>query len=154
MKEIPLTQGKVALVDDEDYLELSKHKWYARKDGNTYYAERQNPRDPVTHKQTKILMHAIIVGTPKGMETDHINGYGLDNRRENLRIVTTRQNGQNRHHIKSSKYPGVTWNKCKGKWESQININGSVRHLGCFEIEIDAATTYRVACAVLIGGIS
>ena len=52
MKEIQLTQGKVAIVDDEDYPELLKYKWCAYKGGNTFYAARASPRDPITHKSS------------------------------------------------------------------------------------------------------
>lgn len=149
MKEIPLTQGKVALVDDEDYPELSKFKWHAHKDHNTYYAGRASPG--VNGKQHHIRMHAIIVRTPKGMHTDHINGNGLDNRRCNLRIVTTRGNGQNRHCPKTSKYPGVSWHKRDRKWQAEIQIGGKHRSLGYFDIESEAATAYRVACVSMIG---
>ena len=122
-KEIPLTQGKVALVDDEDYEVLSKHMWYAQKNKNTYYALRNSPTDPVTHKRTTIHMHAVIAGTPPGRGTDHINGNGLDNRRGNIRVVNSRENGQNKHRPKSSKYTGVSWHKQSRKWEVGIQFN-------------------------------
>lgn len=146
-REIPLTQGKVALVDDEDYPELSKFKWCAMKrpTGN-YYAVRQSPKDPVTHKSITIRMHAVIVGTPGGLETDHIDGDGLNNRRCNLRIVTSRQNHQNLHIPKSSKYPGVTWDKRASKWHAQIQVNDKRRHLGYYDDEETAARRYRIAC--------
>ena len=144
-KEIPLTQGKVALVDDCDYEELSKYRWYAHKNYNTFYAQRKSPRDPVTRKRNIILMHVIIAGTPNGMETDHINGNGLDNRRGNLRVVTTRQNAQNRHICKTSKYPGVSWDKDKRKWRVQIYATGK-HYLGRYDDEITASRRYQIAC--------
>lgn len=146
MKEIPLTQGKVALVDDEDYAELSKFSWYLHRDGNIQYAVRCSHRNPTTHKRNFIRMHAIILGTPKGMDTDHINGDGLDNRRENLRVVTKRQNQQNLHILKSSKFPGVDWNKSHKKWRTKIQINGKSHHLGYYNNEEMAARRYRIAC--------
>jgi hypothetical protein len=148
VREIPLTQGKVALVDDGDYLELNKHKWRAQKDGGTYYAVRwfDSTND---EKRTLILMHRVILNPPEDMETDHINGNGLDNRRTNLRIVTHRENLQNIHIEKSSKYPGVTWHKKTEKWMARIKINGHHRYLGCFVDELEAANTYNVACKEL-----
>jgi len=86
-KEIPLTQGKVALVDAEDYDMLMKWKWFAHKDGNVFYATFSLKKDPVTKKRSKLWMHRVIMQTPDGMQTDHINGDGLDNRRKNLRNV-------------------------------------------------------------------
>ncbi len=91
-------------------------------------------------------MHAVIVGTPKGMQTDHINGNGLDNRRENLRVVTHRKNAQNRHTPKSSKYPGVTWHKSARKWQAQIRVAGKKHHLGLYEDEETAGIVYAMAC--------
>jgi hypothetical protein len=145
MKEIPLTQGKVALVDDEDYEYLNQFKWCAHNRRNTSYAVRALPIDK-NEKQNTIKMHRVIINTPKEMETDHINGNGLDNRRENLRIVTTRQNQQNLHIKKSSKYPGVCWEAGRSRWRSTIQIAGKLHTIGRFENEEDAATAYQKVC--------
>ena len=147
MKEIPLTRGKVALVDDEDYNELSKYKWWLFGHGKAFYAiwvERCN--DGKRHKK---YMHSMIVKTPPGMEVDHINGNGLDNRRENLRVGTHRNNMQNRHVPKSSKYPGVNWNKNAKKWQSLIWIDGKTRYLGYFSDELQAFHEHDVATKTL-----
>ena len=149
IKTIPLTQGKVALVDDEDYHELSKYRWCAHKYGNLWYAVRMSPRDPVTHKRTGIRMHRIIVDTPDGMDTDHINGNGLDNRRCNLRVVTRRENIQNLHLKKSSKFPGVSWYKQTKKWAANIGLNGKNHHLGYYDDEETAGIIYAMACNAL-----
>jgi len=147
VKEIKLTQGKTALVDDEDFKELNKFRWHADKKGNTFYSIR-NPSG-VNGKSRTVYMHAVIVGTPTGMETDHINGDGLDNRRENLRVVSRRMNAQNRHIPKSSKYPGVSWHKKSGEWQARIRIRGKTRHLGVFNDEEVAGIIYAMACNVL-----
>lgn len=141
--EIPLTRGKVALVDDEDYNKLSKYKWYANKGGNTFYAMRNSPRNP--GKRKTVRMHVDIMGTTPPSITDHINGNGLDNRRCNLRTVTPRQNSQNLHIRKSSKYPGVCWDKHSEKWQVHVRIKGIQRHIGRFENEEDAANAYYYA---------
>jgi hypothetical protein len=148
-KEIPLTQGLFSIVDDEDYPELNRYKWYADKCRNTFYARRWIPSNFGRNHE---LMHCRILSPKNGLQIDHINGNGLDNRKENLRVVTNRQNTQNRHVTKTSKYAGVHTHNLTGKWRSQILFNGKIRSLGLFNDEIDAATTYRVACAVLIGG--
>ena len=146
MREIPLTQGKVALVDDEDYEYLNQFKWYAQKIHNIYYAMRSLPK---INKPHQLCMHAVIVGTPPGMVTDHINGNGLDNRRENLRIVTNRENLQNLHHPKSSKYPGVSFITSRKKWRTQIQLKGKRQFLGEYSDETTAATVYAVANEVI-----
>jgi dTMP kinase len=82
MKEIELTQGKVALVDDDDFEELNQFKWHVKKDHNrAFYAARVTPRP----NRRLIFMHRqILKDIPEGMEVDHVNGNGLDNRRSNL----------------------------------------------------------------------
>jgi hypothetical protein len=82
------------------------------------------------------------MNTPKGMETDHKNGNGLDNQKSNLRIVTHRQNCQNQHINKTSKYVGLYWDKKANKWTSRIVINGKQKNLGSFDSEEEAYKSY------------
>lgn len=150
MREIPLTQGKVALVDDEDYAALAMLKWHANRDGLTFYA-RHNARHRVrrpdgawTHEQMHRVILARKLGRPlaKGEHTDHVNGDGLDNRRENLRPATSSQNHRNcrrRVASPSSRYLGVTWAKNRKKWTAQIYINGKNANLGQYLSEDEAA---------------
>jgi hypothetical protein len=145
MREIPLTQGKVALVDDEDYEKLSKIKWCAHKMSKYFYAEHCVNRLDARYT---LHMHREIMNCPSDKEVDHIDGDGLNNQKSNLQIVTHRQNGQNRHHAKTSIYPGVSWSKNERKWVSMIQLNGVYKNLGYFKIESEAHTTYRVACNV------
>lgn len=91
MKEIPLTQGMVAIVDDEDHLRLSKYKWYARRSINTFYA-RCSLRRIKGKPRPYLIMHRVILNAPAGLEVDHKDGNGLNNTRANLRLVTRRQN--------------------------------------------------------------
>jgi transcription initiation factor TFIID subunit TAF12 len=80
------------------------------------------------------------------MVVDHINGNGLDNRKENLRFVTRRQNMQNRHIItNSSKYPGVSWHDSNQKWQARIRIGDKEKYLGVFATEKAAFTAYKEA---------
>lgn len=138
MKLIALTQGQFAIVDDEDYDELSKFKWFANKDRNTFYAARVS-YDGKTKKN--IRMHRLIMGFPQ-LQIDHRNGNGLDNRKFNLRIVDTRQNGQNRHDTTSSRFPGVYWRESKGRWIATITHKGKRIYLGSFREEVDAFKCY------------
>ena len=144
MKEIRLTQGKVALVDDEDFEELNQHKWYALKSCNTFYAQRAGGR--VNGSMTTIKMHHVILGKPpKGFVTDHRSGCGVDNQRHNLRFVTHRQNIQNIKKGNSSKYSGVCWVKRNKKWHAQITVNKIKKHLGYFKSELQAFLAYQQA---------
>lgn len=136
MKQIKLTQGQVALVDDADFERLKKYKWYAVKDGNTYYAKTCN-------NGKHIKMHRFILNPLPKFECDHINHNGLDNRRCNLRICTTALNqaNQRRRNIGSSKYRGVRRRGCK--WVAAIGLERT--HLGRFNTEIEAAKAYDIA---------
>lgn len=115
MKKIKLTQDKVALVDDADYKILSKVKWYARRDRNTFYAQRKNFIDG---RWKIVLMHRFIMNPSDDMFIDHINRNGLDNRRENLRIVTHSQNHFN-EKLRVDNTSGF-----KGVHRSQYIVNG------------------------------
>lgn len=145
-KKIPLSNGMVVLVDRGDFDLVSKYNWFAIRDGNTWYARTSPQKNNV---RTQIRMHRLILNAPEHLAVDHINGNGLDNRRQNIRLTTTRGNGQNLHIKKSSKYPGVRFHKAIRKWQSQIRIYGKQRHIGTFEREIDAFAAYSVACAVM-----
>lgn len=150
-KTIPLTQGKVAIVDDADFESLSKHKWYYLKG----YAVRKIRHDD---KQRTIYMHHAILKPPLGFESDHLNGNGCDNRRCNLRSCTHSQNLRNsakpahrRGNICSSKYKGVTWHKPARKWQAQIKLDGMNRYLGLFNDEQEAALRYNIEATKLFG---
>ena len=145
MKEIFLTQGQVAIVDNRDYKKLSKYKWQASKPRNIYYATRQSLI--VNGERHTIFMHHEIIGKPlKGFHADYRDGNGLNNQRNNLRHVTVRQNGQNLiHGERYSQYPGVSWHKRDQKWVAMIRINGPQKWLGTFNTEIEAFEAYRHA---------
>jgi len=151
MREIKLTQGKVALVDDEDYEELSRYKWFAQKGGRSFYAGRKLPRN--CGKQPAELMHRQIMNCPHDMEIDHINGTGLDNRKINLRICTRAQNRRNLKKYKNntSGYKGVNWKESEQNWQSRINVNKKEKYLGSFNSKEAAAKAYNVAAKELFG---
>lgn len=145
MKEIKLTQGKVAWVDDDMFEELNKFNWFAHKSYNVFYAERHLPTE--NGKRPMLKMHHAIIGfPPDGKVTDHEDGHGLHNERHNLRHVTNRQNCQNKKHMaKSSKYPGVDWAKSRCKWRSRIRTAKGRKHLGYFSSEHEAFQAYQTA---------
>ncbi len=96
MKLIPLTQGKFAQVDDEDYDYLNQWKWYTTKNHKTFYAARHIR---INGKQKLIYMHRVIMNIIKGYKTDHIDHNGLNNQKYNLRICTCQENNRNRKKI-------------------------------------------------------
>ncbi len=146
-RRIPLTQGKYAIVDPEDFERLNKHKWYAARHGKIYYAQRTLWRK--NEKTTTIAMHRLVIKVPEGMVADHINHNGLDNRKANLRPATPAQNIYNRPIAKKqnarSRFRGVTWCRAKKKWLALIRINGRNKFLGYFHDEKQAAKAYDSA---------
>ena len=142
-RRIPLTQGKYALVDQDDFERLNKHKWHADRHNNTFYAIRCVGSGK---NRIRIMMHREILHPPDHLIVDHINHNGLDNRKANIRPATRSQNNFNRLIIKrkgaSSKYKGVAWKKSKEKWRAQIHVNGQCKFIGYFKDEIHAAKEY------------
>ena len=148
MKHIELTQGKIAIVDDEDYEWLSKYKWCARReDGDHWYAIRKSAGK-------HLRMHREILKCPETLHVDHKNGDGLDNRRSNLRTCSNKQNGANRKKNRgqsSSKFKGVHRKRNKNGWYAQIFVDGKQKSLGVFETERDAALAYNEAAIFSYG---
>ncbi len=121
MRKIPLSQGKFAIVDNDDFAELNQWKWCATKGRRnyTFYAGRNVPNKGKKPPQIKLLMHRFIAKCPKGKIIDHIDGDGLNNRKSNLRICTQMENQLNRHCVprsNTSGFVGISWNKNAGKW--------------------------------------
>ncbi len=152
MKEIPLTQGYVAIVDNEDYEELMRWKWYAAIQESQPVA-RRNTRKAEGGKRRVVLMHRQILRALPGEDVDHANHTTLDNRRSNIRRCTPSQNQGNRCKSTgcSSRFKGVRWHKGAHKWCAQIKYRGVSRHLGLFTDELDAARAYNVAAVEMFG---
>ena len=131
MKKIKLTQGKYALVDNEDFKRLNRFKWHVKKDRRKFYAGRH-----LQDNKQIIYMHREIMNTPKGLQTDHRDGDGLNNRRENLRICSHQTNQRNRIGANKNnilKVLGVSYNeKYRNKYQARIRVNGKDIHLGMY----------------------
>lgn len=149
MKKIPLSRGKYALVDDEDYNFLSQFNWHVQPGRKTDYATRGHY--PVGEKgkgRVTVRMHREIMGLPmKGRDivVDHINDNGLDNRRKNLRVCTARENRQNStgRSKSSSKFKGVDWCPRDRCWRAYIKPKDQPRKfIGHLDSEIAAAKAY------------
>jgi hypothetical protein len=139
-KQIPLSQGKFAIVDDADYEWLNQWKWTADKSASsdTWYARRGEGRP----SRKKSHMHRVIMNAPDGMEVDHVNGDGLDNRRENLRICTRAQNAHNTgiHPRNTTGFKGVS--RTRQGFVAQMVINGKHIYIGTFKSPEEAAKAW------------
>lgn len=148
MQTIMLTQGKVALVDDEDYDWLSQWKWCAtRASKNKWYAKRRTKNNDKTPGQS-LYMHRVLVGT-EAREVDHKDGNGLNNQRVNLRPATRMQNGANMRRRSKRMYHGVT--RTQHAWLARIHVNYRTIHLGSFRTIEQAARAYDAAAKEKFG---
>ncbi len=151
MKKIPLANNRgVALVDDEDFEHISKHKWYLLKAKHTSYA---TTAIKIEGKWRTVKMHRLIMNADKGQHIDHRTGNGLDNQRINLRFANQSQNLQNTLKRKkcSSIYKGVSWHEPNKKWQVHIRLNRQGQNLGSFDDEIQAAKVYDKKAVELFG---
>lgn len=139
-KLIPLSQGKFAIVDPEDFEWLSQRRWYCNK-GYAYTTNKIGDR-----RYENIAMHRLILEAPKGVDVDHANGNPLDNRRVNIRFCTQAQNNCNQRSApkrqnKTSKFKGVCWNPRRQKWVAKLGNN----IVAAFDSELEAAKAYDAA---------
>lgn len=142
MRTISLTRGQVALVDDEDFERLNFWNWYCKENGNTRYAVSDKM---VNRVRAHRLMHRVILNPPKELYIDHINHNGLDNRKENLRIVTKSMNAANMR-VKSNNttgHPGVYLTPAR--FEATITVDGKSKYLGRYKDMANAVSAYHEA---------
>ena len=145
-KLIPLTQGRFAIVDAEDYGRLNQYKWHVCKNRRAEYAVRgSGPKN--------IKMHRLLLNAPPHLLVDHRDRNGLNNRKANLRLCTNKENTRNsRPNLKgSSRFKGVSWHKKTKKYNATIQKNGKRYSLGCYADEIEAAVVYDIKAMELFG---
>jgi hypothetical protein len=143
MKQIPLTQGKFAIVDDDVYVWAKDYKWFAHKGRHTFYARRMI----LINRQRKgVLLHHAIIGFPlENKQIDHIDGDGLNNQRYNLRIVTNRSNHQNLEAHRQGHLVGTYLIKDHYRtkpWKAVMRVNGKKKTIGYFATQQEAYEAY------------
>jgi hypothetical protein len=151
MKEIELTNGMKAIVDDEDYDYLLDYNWRCVKNGRTYYALFSRR---IKGKFLNFWMHRMIMDAKERKdEVNHINHNGLDNRKENLRITTHNKVVVHSRvsNNKPTKHKGISYHKPTNKWRARIHINGKTIYLGYYIDETEAAKAYEKKAIELFG---
>lgn len=146
--EIPLNNGMVTLIDDEDYERVSKYKWEARKHSHAYYADS-------IERVRKVSMHRFIMGLEKGDKrlVDHRDNNTLNNKKDNLRVCNAHESARARRKSKnnSSGFKGVCWSKRSSKWCAYIKVDYKKIHLGRYPDVIEAAKAYDEAATKYFG---
>lgn len=151
MKKIKLTQGKFALVDDEDFERVNKLKWYAS------FHPKRNVFTSIRRIGNKtIYMHQFIMNTiSKGhnYSIDHMDHDPLNNQKSNLRVCNNSENMRNRGRQKNNKSgaKGVCYVSERGKFKSYIKLNNKLMHLGYYNTLQEAALAYNKKALELFG---
>jgi len=159
MKHIVLTQGKSAVVDDDDFELVNRFRWYAvncsgiiyAKTGSSYASTHINGKRK--RWQAHMYLHRFLLHPPEGFVVDHKNSNPLDCRRDNMRICKQKHNTYNRRKltIGQSKYKGIKFHGRDCIWEAHIQIEGRRYYLGRSRNETLAALLYDKGACELFG---
>jgi len=157
VKQVPLSKGYVALVDDEDYERVAQFKWCVVMPGKNVYAVRRVRRPE--GGWTSQSLHRFLLHAGAGERVGHVDGNGLNCVRANLRRVSRsesataarRTRGHGRQSNNKSGFIGVSWDSRVGKWRAQIQVDGRKKHLGHHPTPEDAARVRDRAARELHG---
>lgn len=148
-KDVPTYEGEYQVSNYGNVRSIRFNKCrYLKITINTngyYIASISKDSKSKTYKVHQLVAMAFLGHNPCGMDlvVDHKNDDKLDNRVENLQIVTQRFNAYKTQGKHSSKYKGVSWHKQAHKWMSEIRINKKKYYLGLFVYEYDAHLAYQ-----------
>ena len=146
-KQIPLNGDVATCVNDSDYERVLPFTWFLSGTGYAVGFVPVDGRFQLTY------LHRFLMDAQPGQIVDHINGDSLDNRRDNLRLATPQQNGQNKRlsPLSTTGLKGVGWHRKRNKYHARIQLQGIRYHLGFFEDAETAAQAYDAAARTLFG---
>lgn len=145
---IRVNNGYFTLIDVEDLSLFLKYTWSRDSEGYIRHCFRRKGGTGA------LLLHRLIMGAAKGQKIDHVNHNPSDNRRCNLRLATTSQNGQNSlkpRRPSSSRFKGVRFDPKRRYWMARILVDGKRLYVGCHQNEEDAARAYNAAAIQYFG---
>jgi len=148
MTTVPLKDGRVFFIDDEDANRVLKLKWHVNKNGYVMHKKRN-----CKHIET-VYLHRFVLNLPAGVKVDHRDHNTFNNQKFNLRPATASSNGANRGKPwgnYTSKFKGVSWFPRDARWHAQIRVKGKGIHLGYLDDEIEAARVYNAAAKKYFG---
>lgn len=156
MREIELTKGYKALVDDEDYSAVNEYTWYVFFSASNIYAKTFIKLE--NNKRKSLFMHQLVYElsgqiASNSHHIDHKDCNGLNNCRTNIRQASYQNNQANSRKMSksSSVYKGVSFSKTRNKWEAYIKVNKIKINLGRFSDEREAANSYNIAAMKYFG---
>lgn len=144
---------KVALLSKADYAYFSTFEWSLSENGYAVryaYVADGSPKG----RLAPIYMHRAIMQSPPGdVVVDHINRDRLDNRRENLRLVSKAVNNINRNVKTGGRFIGICLDRERSKkpWIAQIQKGGTARRIGRYATEEEAAWAYDTVAREIHG---
>ena len=150
-REIALTNGGVALIDDEDFDRVNSHPWRLGNRGyplRKVYVRGSGARNP---RYKTILLHRFIAEAPAGVQVDHVNGTKADCRRSNLRCCVNKENSRNMRPKTALGLKGVHAHQNSRRWRARITVDGREIHLGMFDTPQLAAAAYNDAAREYFG---
>lgn len=141
-----LREGFEATIDLTDLPEIEGRAWRLLTTPTGHaYAYTRVPGNPM------LLMHRMLMGTPKGLQVDHVDGDGLNNRRGNMRNATPAQNQANKAAQRNTTLGLKGVRRRRGRYKAEVNSAGKTIHLGYYSTPDEAAAAYRGAARILWG---